>query len=199
MSQVTARALLDQLRQLDESDRGEAKRASAIGESLLETVCAFANEPGLGGGRRLLGGLGDETEDDLFSALSQESEGLSTQSKGLPRESGGLPRESGGLSRESRGLSRELLLAELPKPLRHQVEALGQRSRDTRRIESVVISLCALRPYSLRELATVTGRNPDYLQHRYLARLVRDGRIQRKYPDEPNRPDQAYITAKEQE
>ncbi|MGM0553381.1 MAG: ATP-binding protein, partial [Pseudomonadota bacterium] len=55
MSQVTARAILEQLRQLDESDRVEAKRASDIGESLMETVCAFANEPGLGGGWLLLG------------------------------------------------------------------------------------------------------------------------------------------------
>ncbi|WP_027369396.1 ATP-binding protein [Desulfovermiculus halophilus] len=55
MKQVTAQAVLEQLRQIDESDRIEAKRASAIGESLLETVCAFANEPGLGGGWLLLG------------------------------------------------------------------------------------------------------------------------------------------------
>ncbi|WP_297920281.1 ATP-binding protein [Metallibacterium sp.] len=40
---------------LDESERIEAKSASEIGKSLLETVCAFANEPGLGGGWLLLG------------------------------------------------------------------------------------------------------------------------------------------------
>ncbi|WP_373054235.1 helix-turn-helix domain-containing protein, partial [Thioalkalivibrio sp.] len=55
MSQVTARAILEQLRQLDESDRIEAKRASELGKSVLETVCAFANEPGMGGGWLLLG------------------------------------------------------------------------------------------------------------------------------------------------
>lgn len=40
----------------DESDRIEAKAAShGIGKSFLESVCAFANEPGLGGGYILLG------------------------------------------------------------------------------------------------------------------------------------------------
>lgn len=47
MSSSTASALFEQLRQLDESDRIEAKRASAIGKSVMETICALANEPGL--------------------------------------------------------------------------------------------------------------------------------------------------------
>lgn len=47
--------LLEELRALDEHPRIEAKRASELGKSVLETVCAFANEPGLGGGHLLLG------------------------------------------------------------------------------------------------------------------------------------------------
>ena len=52
---MTAQELLERLNLLDESERIEAKSASEIGKSLLETVCAFANEPGLGGGWLLLG------------------------------------------------------------------------------------------------------------------------------------------------
>ena len=40
---------------LDEHPRIEAKRATDIGKSIMQTVCAFANEPGLGGGFILLG------------------------------------------------------------------------------------------------------------------------------------------------
>ena len=47
--------LLEQLQLLDEHDRIEAKRGSACGESMMETVCAFANEPGMNGGFLLLG------------------------------------------------------------------------------------------------------------------------------------------------
>ncbi len=40
----------------DETDRMEAKKAAhGLGDSFLETVCAFSNEPGLGGGYILLG------------------------------------------------------------------------------------------------------------------------------------------------
>jgi ATP-dependent DNA helicase RecG len=51
----SAASLLDELRALDESHTIEAKQASRIDRSVLETVGAFANEPGLGGGYLLLG------------------------------------------------------------------------------------------------------------------------------------------------
>ena len=56
----TALDLLQSLNLLDETERIEAKRASEVGKSLLETVCAFANEPGLGGGWLLLGVVREE-------------------------------------------------------------------------------------------------------------------------------------------
>ncbi len=46
----TAQDLLTELNAADESPRIEAKRSREIGKSVMETVVAFANEPGLGGG-----------------------------------------------------------------------------------------------------------------------------------------------------
>ena len=57
---MTALELLQSLNLLDETERIEAKRASEAGKSLLETICAFANEPGLGGGWLLLGVVREE-------------------------------------------------------------------------------------------------------------------------------------------
>lgn len=51
----TAQDLLTELNASDESPRIEAKRSREIGKSIIETVLAFANEPGLGGGHLLLG------------------------------------------------------------------------------------------------------------------------------------------------
>ena len=51
----TAKELFDELNSWDENRRIEAKSASAVGKSMMETVCAFANEPGLRGGYLLLG------------------------------------------------------------------------------------------------------------------------------------------------
>jgi ATP-dependent DNA helicase RecG len=74
---VTALELLESLNNLDEHERIEAKRASEVGKSLLETVCAFANEPGLGGGWMLLGAVREEMA--LFPAY--EVEGLDEPDK----------------------------------------------------------------------------------------------------------------------
>ena len=50
-----AAELIEELNAVDESATIEAKAGSEIGKSIMETVCAFANEPGLGGGYLLLG------------------------------------------------------------------------------------------------------------------------------------------------
>jgi len=67
---MTAFELLQSLNLLDETERIEAKRASEVGKSLLETVCAFANEPGLGGGWLLLGAVREEQS--LFPSYQVE-------------------------------------------------------------------------------------------------------------------------------
>ncbi|MER2623190.1 MAG: ATP-binding protein [Accumulibacter sp.] len=69
---MTAQELLERLNLLDENERIEAKRADEIGKSLLETVCAFANEPGLGGGWLLLG----VTREELALFPAYEIQGL---------------------------------------------------------------------------------------------------------------------------
>lgn len=67
---MTAAELLESLNLLDEHERIEAKRASELGKSALETVCAFANEPGLGGGWIALGIVREEMA--LFPAYEVE-------------------------------------------------------------------------------------------------------------------------------
>lgn len=56
--------LIQELQSVDETHRIEAKRGSQVDRSVMETVCAFANEPGLGGGYILLGVARDAH--DLF-------------------------------------------------------------------------------------------------------------------------------------
>ena len=51
----SAASLLEELRAVDESTTIECKAGSKVDRSIIETVCAFSNEPGLGGGYLLLG------------------------------------------------------------------------------------------------------------------------------------------------
>lgn len=74
---MIASELLESLNLLDEHERIEAKRASEPGKSVLETICAFANEPGLGGGWLVLGVVREELA--LFPAY--EVEGIAQPDK----------------------------------------------------------------------------------------------------------------------
>lgn len=57
----TVKDLVERLNAIDECGNIEAKKASAIDRSVMETVCSLSNEPGLGGGYILLGVERDET------------------------------------------------------------------------------------------------------------------------------------------
>jgi len=61
--EFTAQELFDMLNDTDECQFIEAKKASDKSHSVMETVCAFANEPNAGGGYLLLGVVQSEHPD----------------------------------------------------------------------------------------------------------------------------------------
>lgn len=65
--------LVEHLNTLGEQERIEAKLATKISHSVMETVCAYANEPNLGGGWRLLGVK--EERETLFPVYEVEGIG----------------------------------------------------------------------------------------------------------------------------
>ena len=64
--QTTAQDLFSQLLEFGESARLEAKRGTQISDSVMQTVCAFANEPGLEGGYLLLGVSEPDAQHDNY-------------------------------------------------------------------------------------------------------------------------------------
>ena len=69
----TAQELFEELNAGDEGIRIEAKKASDVGKSIMETVCAFANEPDLDGGYILLGAIRKGFDDDGFPIYEPEN------------------------------------------------------------------------------------------------------------------------------
>lgn len=64
---------------------------------------------------------------------------------------------------------------------------------ETRRI---IIHLCDGRYFTAADLGELMSRNPRGLRDRFLTPMVEEALLVRKYPDEPNRPDQAYTSKK---
>ncbi|HNU36491.1 MAG TPA: ATP-binding protein, partial [Methanomassiliicoccales archaeon] len=69
----TAKELFDELNAQDETTEVEAKGAGPINHSVMESICAFSNEPDLGGGYILIGAKRDELE--LFPSYTAEDIG----------------------------------------------------------------------------------------------------------------------------
>ena len=53
-------------------------------------------------------------------------------------------------------------------------------------------ALCNDRWLTTRELGALLQRDADNLQTRFLTAMVREGQLELRFPDVPNRPDQAY-------
>ena len=80
---MTAKELYSQLLRLDESVQVEVKRGSQAGKSVLETICAFSNEPGIVEGYILLGVAQDQTTKQYsiegVAALDELQKNISSQ------------------------------------------------------------------------------------------------------------------------
>ena len=199
---------------LDENERLEAKRGTEIGRSILETVCAFANEPGLQGRTLLLGVARPDalsadlatqcrerfnvpvrvqiaTERRLRDAGLLEQRGRGSGTYYVPTRRLLGNEDDPALSSNPGGLSSNLQLAGLPDNLRELVSSLGQRAPPAR-MQEAIIALCRHRPWQAAELATQLNRTPDYVATRHLRPRVSAGVLAYTMPDVPNHPHQAY-------
>ena len=59
-------------------------------------------------------------------------------------------------------------------------------------MQAVVLRLCDARWLTSEDLAALLSRDAENLQGRILAGLVKKGLLELRFPDVPNRPDQAY-------
>ncbi len=86
------------------------------------------------------------------------------------------------------------LLKELPARLRPQILQLGKRSGDREDIERLILEICRVRAFSVRELSILVGRHIKHLQSSYLKPLIITGALKYTIPEMPKHPEQSYVT-----
>jgi ATP-dependent DNA helicase RecG len=62
---------------------------------------------------------------------------------------------------------------------------------------ATILALCRERFLTLAELALLLDRSAPNLRGAYLSPMVQAGHLRYRYPESPNRPDQAYTAADE--
>jgi ATP-dependent DNA helicase RecG len=76
--------------------------------------------------------------------------------------------------------------------LKWAAPARKNRRMKTKAMEQLILTLCKDRWLSRRQLADLLQRNPDSLRSRFLTPMVTHGLLRLRFPDKPNRTDQAY-------
>jgi ATP-dependent DNA helicase RecG len=77
--------------------------------------------------------------------------------------------------------------------------AIAQPAREKSKLQAeqmrtIILALCKGRFLTPRQLGGLTSRSPVGLQQNYLREMTHQGKLQLRYPQEPNHPDQAYTT-----
>jgi ATP-dependent DNA helicase RecG len=182
----TAEDLWKELIALDESHRIEAKQARQVDRSIMETICAFANEPGLGSGSRTYYVPGPRfltaqrvPVPAVVSATSNSHQPV--QNSHQPVQNSHQP-----------NLDSHQLLATIPAELADRIPPAGSKPRRDI-LRALIIDLCRWRALSARELAIILNdREHKPLVRDYLSPMVGEGAIAYTIPAMENHPDQRY-------
>ncbi|TYR79176.1 transcriptional regulator [Priestia megaterium] len=87
--------------------------------------------------------------------------------------------------------------ANIEKQLWNLSELARKKKRlNPEKMESIILDLCREKPLMLKDLAYLLERTPDGVRNNYLSKLLQQGKLQLKYPNQPNHPKQAYLTHK---
>lgn len=79
----------------------------------------------------------------------------------------------------------------------HQIAKLARHNQrlSPKKMEQIILNLCQDRWLNRKQLANLLKRNSDGLRSRFLTQMVGHGLLRLRYPDKPNRIDQAYTAA----
>jgi len=127
------------------------------------------------------------------SPLPPSSSPLPPSSSPLEPSSSGMQPDSIGMQGSGSGpmtLSMDDELRAIAAP----VAARGKAAAAV--VRATILNLCSGRYLSADQLGTVLHRNPARIQARFLAPMVRDGLLALRFPEAPNRADQAYTTVR---
>jgi hypothetical protein len=64
-------------------------------------------------------------------------------------------------------------------------------------MRNIIMKICQGKYLTFSEIASLVGREPRAFLNRYLTPMVREGLLKLRFPESPNRPDQAYTSVEQ--
>lgn len=125
------------------------------------------------------------SENKAWDSIHNREGSLPKADDFLPSDVNSLPSDTSSLPRADDSLPTFELLA-LAMPSRRQKRLTPSE------MEQIILRLCEGRWLTRHELAVILDRNSESLRQRFLYPMVVHGLLRLRYPDKPNRADQAY-------
>jgi ATP-dependent DNA helicase RecG len=115
---------------------------------------------------------------------------------GLAADRGGIPADRGGIATDRGGMEPDR--GELNPALAQVLASLGTRPRKEK-LRQAICQLCSDQWRSVAWLAGILNLQPRNLSDRHLSPMVKDGLLDRRFPDIPSHREQAYRANPEHE
>jgi ATP-dependent DNA helicase RecG len=115
---------------------------------------------------------------------------------GLAADRGGIPADRGGIATDRGGMEPDR--GELNPALAQVLASLGTRPRKEK-LRQAICQLCSDQWRSVAWLAGILNLQPRNLSDRHLSPMVKDGLLERRFPDIPSHREQAYRANPEHE
>ena len=126
------------------------------------------------------------------SPLSREPSSQHSESSSQHNESSSQHNESSSQHSEPSSQHNERSLPS-QEGLPVLVEEIRVRQRSApAKVEAAILALCADEFLSAQDLANALRRGIDTLKNHYISKMIREGRLEARYPDQPTHPFQAY-------
>jgi ATP-dependent DNA helicase RecG len=127
--------------------------------------------------------------------LSEDIHSVHTDASSLHNGIGSLHNGIGSLHNGLGSLHNGVGSLHSPELLAVAAPARQQKRLPPSEMEQVLLQLCRGRWLTRHELSVLVNRNSESLRQRFLNPMVEHGLLQLRYPDKPNRADQAYTVA----
>lgn len=187
---MTPRELLEQLNELDEHTRVEAKAASEIGKSVLEPIYYLPTEKLLAPWQAQFPGRTPQSGNQPVQPVESPEQAPQLAGKAVGLTSQSIQADAQSIQPSAQSIQ----LADLPDALAIQVQAVGRRATPDV-IRRAIRALCAWRPLSADDLATLLDHTRIHLVNEHIRPMLQEGELQRTIPDQPNHPQQQYRAA----
>lgn len=140
--------------------------------------------------------LGGEAPSPLDSSVQRSDDSLHSTGDSVHKDRDSAHKGSGS-AHKTGASALEGTISDTERSVLDQLAAPARSHRRLapRDLEQLILRLCFGRWLTRRQLGDLLQRSPDSIRSRFLTPMVAHGYLRLRYPDKPNRADQAYTTS----